>query len=466
MKHKLQIISALSLLTSAALAQETYNGSMNGTQTNSYRMNSSHMNQANRLNGVAKASDIIGMTVKNNQGEDLGKVNDLAVDVESGRIVQVILASGGFLGIDDTLRGVPPSALHYDAGQKTLQLDISKDKFKAAPKCNSSNWNEATQSNQVDQVYSYYGQEPYANDDANQMAVMNGTANGTLPLHMDGTPNTMGPSAMDRAHNREIAGNIEATNNPNSTYDQNETNNENYNANANGGEGSSSWSRLGNVQKVSKLMDLNVMNQQNEKIGEVANFMVDLQAGRLEAVIISTGGFLGMDNELSAVPPTALQFDAQDNTLKLNVSKETLANSPHFKSDQWPDFNEPRYAGGVYQAYNVGPYFQTNGMNDADNTPRNVGDRDNSTLTTLDQGNSQADINTTAQIRKQINADDNMSTDGKNVKIITQNGHVTLRGPVNSAEEKSRIGQIAKQIAPDGTVDNQLEVNGTVSSDN
>ena len=57
-----------------------------------------------------------------------------------------------------------------------------------------------------------------------------------------------------------------------------------------------------------------------------------------------------------------------------------------------------------------------------------------------------------------------MSTNAKNVKIITIDGQVTLRGPVNTAEEKRLIGEIANRIAQAGHVDNQLEVNITTTS--
>lgn len=99
-----------------------------------------------------------------------------------------------------------------------------------------------------------------------------------------------------------------------------------------------------------------------------------------------------------------------------------------------------------------------------DNTRLNVRDRDSRTLTPLDQGNSQADVDTTAQIRKEIMADSDMTTNAKNVKIITLNGHVTLRGPVNTADEKVRIGEIADRIANAGNVDNQLELSAAPSS--
>ena len=185
---------------------------------------------------------------------------------------------------------------------------------------------------------------------------------------------------------------------------------------------------------------------------------MDFSAGRIVAVIVSSGDFMGMDNELSAVPPTALRFDAEHDILQLDASKESLASSPHFKANEWPDFNQPYSVGGVYRAYDVKPYFTTDATTSVDNTRINVRDRDSRTQTPLDQGESQADVDTTAQIRKEIIADSGMTTNAKNVKIITLNGHVTLRGPVNTAEEKVRIAEIADRIASAGNVDNQLEV--------
>ena len=99
-----------------------------------------------------------------------------------------------------------------------------------------------------------------------------------------------------------------------------------------------------------------------------------------------------------------------------------------------------------------------------DNTARNVRDRNNATITPPDQGNSKADVERTAQIRKEIVARKNMSVNAKNVKIITNEGHVTLRGPVNTDEEKRLIDEIAVNVAGRKKVDNQLEVKVTTPS--
>ena len=95
-----------------------------------------------------------------------------------------------------------------------------------------------------------------------------------------------------------------------------------------------------------------------------------------------------------------------------------------------------------------------------DNTGRNVRDRGNATLTPGDQSESQADRTLTQQIRKAVVADKSLSSMAKNIKIITANGVVTLRGPVKNPQEKQTIEAKAQQIAGMNKVDNQLEVKG------
>lgn len=93
-----------------------------------------------------------------------------------------------------------------------------------------------------------------------------------------------------------------------------------------------------------------------------------------------------------------------------------------------------------------------------DNTGRNVRDRGGDTLTPADQSERAADVDLTQRIRKAVTADDSLSTTAKNVKIITVNGVVTLRGPVKSEQEREKIAATAQQIAGVKQVDNQLEV--------
>jgi osmotically-inducible protein OsmY len=84
--------------------------------------------------------------------------------------------------------------------------------------------------------------------------------------------------------------------------------------------------------------------------------------------------------------------------------------------------------------------------------------RDEGKATAEQQGNSAKDIEITKEIRREITSAESMSTYAKNIKIITKDGFVTLRGPVKTAEERTAIEQFAKRVAGDAKVKNELEV--------
>jgi hypothetical protein len=94
----------------------------------------------------------------------------------------------------------------------------------------------------------------------------------------------------------------------------------------------------------------------------------------------------------------------------------------------------------------------------ADNTGINERDRTGSTKTPLDQGNGEVDLGITQTIRKAVVAEKSLSFSAKNVKIITLGGHVTLRGPVKTADERAKIVAFAKQAAGVLSVDDQIEI--------
>ena len=93
-----------------------------------------------------------------------------------------------------------------------------------------------------------------------------------------------------------------------------------------------------------------------------------------------------------------------------------------------------------------------------DNTRINTRDRDSKALTPMDQGGSEGDRKITQQIRQAVMKDGSLSFTAKNVKIITINGKVTLRGPVKTDAERSSIEAAAKNVAGVAQVDNQLEI--------
>ena len=91
-------------------------------------------------------------------------------------------------------------------------------------------------------------------------------------------------------------------------------------------------------------------------------------------------------------------------------------------------------------------------------TARNERDRNATTQLPTDQAENQVDREISANVRKAVTADDSLSTNAHNIKIVTSNGTVTLRGPVKSAREKAAIETKAKQVAGVTRVDNLLEI--------
>lgn len=368
-----------------------------------------------RLGQPVRFSELEGIQVRNNQNERLGTIDNLVLDLSNGRVAEVIVSAGGVAGIGARNYSVPPTMFkHGPAGEKVMMLDVDTAKLRGAPEFDVSGWQAEGQSNRTAEVYRYFGQAHYQQGSAG--AAASGTAGATVGGGIGG--------AADIDRNRQPG----ATGRPASTP--------------------------GSLVLADKLVGMRVDNPQDQNIGKVDELIVDLPAGRVVQVVVSTGGFLGVGDELNAVPPSALSHDAGKDIVYLDRTKEQLTAAPRFKRSEWPDFGDAAYGSQVYRSYGVEPYFSS----EADNTRRNVRDRQDATTTPLDQGNSQADIDMTTRIRQEITAREGLSVNAKNVKVITRDGHVTLRGPVNSAEEKRIIEEIAKRHATADRFDNQLEV--------
>lgn len=95
---------------------------------------------------------------------------------------------------------------------------------------------------------------------------------------------------------------------------------------------------------------------------------------------------------------------------------------------------------------------------DHDNTGKNIRDRNSMTKTPLDQSESEADRAITQKIRQALISDDALTTNAKNIKIMTINGVVTIRGPVANVQEREVIARKVSEVQGVLKLDNQLEV--------
>lgn len=95
----------------------------------------------------------------------------------------------------------------------------------------------------------------------------------------------------------------------------------------------------------------NVYNLKDENIGDIKDLMIDPNEADVAYAVLSFGGFLGIGSKYFAIPLQALQFSDKDDTIRLDVTKETLENAPSFDKDNWPMTADNEFMDSVYSHY-------------------------------------------------------------------------------------------------------------------
>lgn len=110
---------------------------------------------------VVRTANVTGANVHNRDGEKLGTIQDLVIDVRRGRIAYAALSFGGFLGIGDKLFMIPWSALVYDSKTNEFVLDIGREALEKAPGFDKNHWPDMADPVYGTEIHRHYGQMPY-----------------------------------------------------------------------------------------------------------------------------------------------------------------------------------------------------------------------------------------------------------------------------------------------------------------
>jgi sporulation protein YlmC with PRC-barrel domain len=105
------------------------------------------------------------------------------------------------------------------------------------------------------------------------------------------------------------------------------------------------------VMSASTLKGDKVVNRQNEDLGDIKDFMIDLDSGCVSYAVLSYGGILGMGDKYFAVPMQALSLDEDRKVFILDVSKDQIKNAPGFDKDNWPDMADPDFMNKLHNFY-------------------------------------------------------------------------------------------------------------------
>ena len=183
---------------------------------------------------------------------------------------------------------------------------------------------------------------------------------------------------------------------------------------------------LGYVERSAKILNMPVGNYLKQHFGTVWSMVLDIPEGRINSVIVLSPGNL---RTKSVIPARALSFNAARDALLLDDTRLEYADEPHY----------------VFTA-------AKRGVNASSKEESYTGPH---TSVGLEQGTNYRDVDRTVRINADIRA---ANLGARNVQVGTINGRVTLRGWVNTAEEKRLIGDLAIAASRLELVDNQLLV--------
>ncbi len=110
---------------------------------------------------VLSASTLRGDSVVNAENEKLGSIEELMIDLRSGRIACAVLSSGGFPGMGDKLFAIPWSAFNVDREEKKLVLNVKKETLEKAPGIDQDHWPDMADKVWGASIYRFYGSEPF-----------------------------------------------------------------------------------------------------------------------------------------------------------------------------------------------------------------------------------------------------------------------------------------------------------------
>jgi len=212
-------------------------------------------------------SDITEVKITNLQGQPLGRISEIAVDLTNGRVVEVLVVYDQTLRLGGKTVAVPPRALIQDAQNKVYQINISLAAFKDAPKFDLSKWADSTQLDKVVAAYHYFSQEPNF--------LMSGEAPGRL-----------------YGNGREVTS-------------------------------------LGYVERMSKLIGMDVADTKGAIFGKLESLVMDVPDGVILNTQISARTGNTPLKFSTVIPATLLNFTADRKNLVLDVTKVEYAEEPH-----------------------------------------------------------------------------------------------------------------------------------------
>jgi sporulation protein YlmC with PRC-barrel domain len=241
--------------------------------------------QTNPFFAPLRAGQLTGMKVENSDGQKIGTLRNLVVDMRSGELKYAVIGSGGFLGVHATLKLAPARIMSAATTKReTLAINVTTERWEDAPVFKASKLASIAEPNRAWAISSYFGRPPvYATKVADHSLSTTGR---TIEQQSRADPPVL--------------------------------------------------------KYASDLIGTRVVDQKGEKVGEIQDLLVSFGRPRPAFAIISTGRFLRRGREY-AVPLSALQAMDGDRKLLLDADAGTFQRAPAFDQQAWESTGTNRF---------------------------------------------------------------------------------------------------------------------------
>lgn len=248
-----------------------------------------------------RTDQLVGADVENNNGEDLGSITDIVLSPDHKTVSYVVLTHGGTLGMGGERFAVPWQGLQF-------QYEDDGDLEKVILDIPENRFEQAQ------------------------------------GFDRDNWPQTADNRWLPASAQQQQSGTMQQQQQQRGQTDR----------------------KVMEYRKVSELTGLTVRNQQDRDLGNIENLIIDSRMGQghVAFAVISYGGVLGIGENLSAVPFSALEIRPQNDMAMLNATRQQLDQTA-FSSDQYPNFGDRQYAQNIHRQYNQEPYWEVFGFGGA-----------------------------------------------------------------------------------------------------
>jgi sporulation protein YlmC with PRC-barrel domain len=245
---------------------------------------------------LKSANALIGKSVENSQGENLGEVEEIVLDTDQQRIAYMVLSFGGALGIGEKLFAVPFSAFTADPKEHDLTLAVSKDKLKDAPGFDPESWPNLADPAFHQTVTEFYEAPGYR-------------------LRSDQSPE-------DAKRDWKLW----------TMRDEDNL-----------------WAR-----RLTELIGMEIEDTQGKDLAELEDVVIDAKEGRAAYAMLSYGGLAGMFEDTAAIPWSALMMDKTEQVMRLDA---TMADLEYAMIEDFDRLQDHRFAERIHARFNQDPYW-------------------------------------------------------------------------------------------------------------